>query len=359
MNKRLIIIPLVFLVLATYSQDELGFEVISKESQMKLDAQSLSIGVHVGALTYKGDIQGNGPDSYFSYGEQSFGVSIEKKLGSYYGILVNGLFGKVSKEEKYENTFTNFSSTISHIDANFMLNLDNGKTLISPFVSIGLGVVLFNPKADLYSEGIEHYLWEDGTFRDLDQNSLDAENSTIVFRDYKYETELEGRDMSYSTTSLTLPVWAGLKLKLSRKIDAKIAAAYIHTFTDNIDNINAGGNDKLFYGAFGISYNLVKTNRSDKYRDIDFTSLFNEDSDKDGVKDNVDFCPGTPDSVKVDQKGCALDADKDGVPDYVDKESNTPKNTSVDKQGVTIVKKEVKTNNNVEVVRKKFNSNKD
>jgi len=42
------------------------------------------------------------------------------------------------------------------------------------------------------------------------------------------------------------------------------------------------------------------------------------DQDKDGVTDDKDECPDTPQGVQVDEKGCPLDRDKDGIPDYQD-----------------------------------------
>lgn len=58
-----------------------------------------------------------------------------------------------------------------------------------------------------------------------------------------------------------------------------------------------------------------------------------KDSDKDGVFDNKDKCPDTPQGVKVDATGCPLDGDKDGVPDYLDKCLETPAGMPVDKDG--------------------------
>jgi outer membrane protein OmpA-like peptidoglycan-associated protein len=59
------------------------------------------------------------------------------------------------------------------------------------------------------------------------------------------------------------------------------------------------------------------------------------DTDKDGVIDRWDKCPGTPLGVKVDKHGCPLDSDGDGVPDYLDKCPNTPKEAfgKVDEHG--------------------------
>lgn len=48
------------------------------------------------------------------------------------------------------------------------------------------------------------------------------------------------------------------------------------------------------------------------------------DSDKDGVLDHWDMCPGTPKGVRVDTLGCPIDSDGDGVPDYMDDCVETP-----------------------------------
>lgn len=62
------------------------------------------------------------------------------------------------------------------------------------------------------------------------------------------------------------------------------------------------------------------------------------DSDGDGVFDNMDQCPETPNGVAVDSTGCPLDSDRDGVPDYLDQCPDTPEGDSVDKKGCTLEK---------------------
>ncbi len=63
------------------------------------------------------------------------------------------------------------------------------------------------------------------------------------------------------------------------------------------------------------------------------TSKIFRDSDGDGVPNDIDECPGTPEGVKVDSRGCPLDSDGDGVPDYLDKCPGTPKGLEVDCDG--------------------------
>ena len=58
-----------------------------------------------------------------------------------------------------------------------------------------------------------------------------------------------------------------------------------------------------------------------------------KDSDGDGVYDDADQCPDTPDGAAVDSKGCPLDSDGDGVFDYMDQCPDTPAGAAVDSKG--------------------------
>jgi outer membrane protein OmpA-like peptidoglycan-associated protein len=64
------------------------------------------------------------------------------------------------------------------------------------------------------------------------------------------------------------------------------------------------------------------------------------DSDRDGVKNSVDACPGTPAGEAVDARGCSLpkDADRDGVTDNLDRCPSTPAGTRVDAAGCPLPK---------------------
>ena len=62
-----------------------------------------------------------------------------------------------------------------------------------------------------------------------------------------------------------------------------------------------------------------------------------EDSDGDGIPDEMDNCSDTPEGVAVGEWGCPLDSDSDGVPDYVDVCSDTPAGEPVDELGCPVV----------------------
>lgn len=62
-------------------------------------------------------------------------------------------------------------------------------------------------------------------------------------------------------------------------------------------------------------------------------ALLEPDTDRDGVADRRDRCPGTPQGVRVDDRGCPLDSDGDGVFDDRDSCPGTPAGTVVDEHG--------------------------
>ena len=60
------------------------------------------------------------------------------------------------------------------------------------------------------------------------------------------------------------------------------------------------------------------------------------DADGDGVADDYDTCPDTPEGATVDMNGCAdsqKDTDSDGVTDDIDECANTPSGAAVDSKG--------------------------
>lgn len=314
------------------------------QEEKKTNAPKIpSIGIHGGTLSYIGSIKGNAGSNIFTYWKPAYGFYIEKKFGSIFGVSMNGMFGKVSKSQLDETMFINFESDIMNFDLNLLLDFDNGKiinesSLFSPFFSIGVGYLTFDPYGDLHNNGVKYNHWSDGTLRDLPETELGADTaSSLMVRNYEYETKLTDSLNDYARNTITIPIRLGLKFKMSPNISARISAAYILTFTEYIDNYATGSNDNLFYTSFGLQYNFVKKDeKDDKYKNFDFSEVDNMDSDGDGIIDTKDECQNTPKGVEIDNKGCAIDTDGDGVADYLDKEVNTPEGTTVNAEGVTL-----------------------
>jgi outer membrane protein OmpA-like peptidoglycan-associated protein len=92
-------------------------------------------------------------------------------------------------------------------------------------------------------------------------------------------------------------------------------------YISGVDEVFVGSADEsaLLYGArAGLSLLL---NNAPK------------DTDKDGVPDKTDTCPGTPMGVTVDEAGCPIDSDRDGVADYMDRCPNTAAGVRVNAEG--------------------------
>ena len=72
------------------------------------------------------------------------------------------------------------------------------------------------------------------------------------------------------------------------------------------------------------------------------------DDDNDGIANDLDSCPSTPQNITVNEVGCP-DSDSDGVFDNLDNCSNTPEGTAVDSLGCETVEQliEVAFNNDI------------
>ncbi len=111
----------------------------------------------------------------------------------------------------------------------------------------------------------------------------------------------------------------GLRLAPSGMVNIRLEGTV--DYVSGVDELFVGAADEsaLIYGArAGLS--LMLNNRP-------------KDSDKDGVPDKDDTCPGTPMGVTVDEAGCPIDSDKDGVADYMDRCPNTAAGVRVNAEG--------------------------
>ncbi|MCX6295716.1 MAG: outer membrane beta-barrel protein [Bacteroidetes bacterium] len=334
-NKKLLLTVLLFSTIT----------VIHAQNTAKTK-QLPSVAIGAGILSFNGDI-GNGVNlSSFSRIRVGYHLTIEERIGKYLGVSVNGLYGKLSDSERGLDRNLNFESKIMQGDLNLVLHFDNDlifsrTSVFAPYMYAGIGYLKFDPYGDLTNKNnVKYNYWSDGTIHDMAQSDPLASTSTLIQRDYTYETKLTDSS-NYSRSSLALPLGIGFNLKVLRNLSVNMGATYYLTFTDWIDNFKSGSNDKYIYANVSIQYNFGKEeDESDAiYRSVDFSALDKMDTDEDGVSDGEDRCPGTPKGVKVTGHGCPEDNDEDGVPDYKDKELMTKRNAIVDEKGVTITDK--------------------
>lgn len=301
-----------------------------------------SISIGAGITGFVGDYGGSNL-TQFARQRTSINAAIEQRLGKTFGISANFLWGGLSANERQINNPQNFGTQIMNGDIRLMIYWDNDwllrkKSKFAPYMYGGVGFATFNPKTDLKdANGNNYYYWTDGTVRNQVQSQLTLGTAQQIRRDYNYETEIDSP--GYKKNSLTIPVGLGLRYKFSGLVDAFVQGTYFFTLTDDMDARRSGGNDAFMNLTVGVQIRLgrgPKDPNKAKYKDVDFKTLDNADSDGDGVKDRNDDCPNTPSGVKVNGKGCPDDNgdnDKDGVPNYADKEPATPAGAVVDSDG--------------------------
>lgn len=144
----------------------------------------------------------------------------------------------------------------------------------------------------------------------------------------------------------------GIQFKLGSRVSLQIEDKVTWSGLDYIDGVKldptpgAGlspDKDIINHVSVGLGFNLGNKNNTvaplwwvnplnhvyeelASPRHMQLPDVVLADSDGDGVTDQFDKCPDTPNGVAVDTKGCPLDSDGDGVPDYKDKEIITPTN---------------------------------
>ena len=329
MRKQLLI-ALFFSVLVCNAQKTI--EEVEKEI--------LTIGTGPQINSFFGDIGSHSVGKIFTNARPCLSLDIEKRISDLLGLQVMFVKGKLSENIRSNIVADNlnFESSFSKLSTNLILNSDhylNIKSNISPYLSVGAGLFIFDSYTDLLdANNISYNYWSDGTIRDLAESDTNAANASIINRDYDYETSLENDSINYNSISFLAPVSVGIKWKINPYLQGRVYGTYNHLFTDWIDNISFGNND--YYLSFGFTMNYVIHKlhfEKNEEIDLDIETFNRSDEDNDGIIDIVDECPHTPKSIKVDLMGCPIDTDKDGVPDHIDKEPNSTNYKYVDEMG--------------------------
>lgn len=319
------------------------------------------IGLGSGVFNFYGDVKNNYINPVLGDYGYKFNVSSFLDQKRYYTLNLYFLYGKISGNER---SFTdlarnlNFKTDLVNFGASLEYNFDHvfrKNKYIKPFLSAGIENIQFTPKGDLLDQnGNAYHYWSDGTIRNIPEINDDIALSTILHRDYKYETDLRKREEtlhglgSYSQNTFAIPLDAGLNFKISDRIFLKMGTSFHLTFTDFLDNVSSKGtsvkgkkgNDFFTYNYFTLHFDLFSEPETvileKMFAEFEFDEVMLDDEDGDYILDSVDDCPGTPFGIAVDSTGCPLDGDNDGIPDYLDKENFSAPGAWVDENGVTI-----------------------
>ncbi|MGH1519433.1 OmpA family protein [Chryseobacterium sp. JK1] len=190
---------------------------------------------------------------------------------------------------------------------------------------------------------------------------------TIAYR--AYQKDYKGQNLMtevkpFQLGSMFMQAGAGLKFKVSRRIDIEGRLMYVVTGDDEFDGggdaysaINRRSeqvSDNFFNATLGVSLKLGKNESHlmwhDPLQEIyykldilanktpDIEVCQKGDADNDGVCDDWDRQLNTPAGARVDGAGVALDTDLDGVIDLYDKCVTVP--GPVENNGCPIAKKD-------------------
>lgn len=114
---------------------------------------------------------------------------------------------------------------------------------------------------------------------------------------------------------------------------------YAHFLQEKLVNDGVDVNSTFVEYRSGLENDYLETScEAREYNNRVMLSIYlayqaPKDSDGDGVFDEADRCPNTPEGLSVDTQGCPLDSDGDGVYDYEDQCPNTPQGVDVDAKG--------------------------
>jgi len=291
---RLFIASLVLCSVHAFAQDEYP------EDEPKAAFQPmLSFGT--GSYLFKGDIVG--PKKNLLMGNQGYHFGAKMNLSS--NLDLTFLIGNGKLNETNHMETTSFSSEVKTAGLGLRYNFNNisQNSKLNPFLTIG--------------------------------------GELLNFKTESQKTE----------TAIAIPMGIGVMFDVSERIGLDMGLRYHYTLTDMIDGVEEGGSDNLLVTTFTIHYDLFTPKPrkpkpfSDQsfYAEVNFQSLDVEDSDGDLVADIDDYCPETPEGVKVDANGCPIDDDKDGIPNYIDEEANTPRGAIVNEKGAKLTDEQSKS----------------
>ncbi len=278
--------------------------------------RSWSVGANAGVSAPVVFIGGaNDFDSWES--NLGYGISLRKQFSHMFGIEGNIFRGRLSASNKNVTdgvptprsfeTDIQYSADLRGVFNLASMNFLHRENAVNFFVTIGYGLIAFNPKV----------VQDDGKILN-----------------YKSVKEARG-EKSYIKQGY-VPVGAGAKFRISDRLSFKLAYTMNFIDGDNLDGVKDKiSKDKFSYASAGIEFSIGSISKPNLdwvnpiaivYDELKDPTLRQEiealkkrvgnveksiedlkkDSDGDGVADLFDKCPDTPAGTAVDGSGCPL-----------------------------------------------------
>jgi hypothetical protein len=264
------------------------------------------------------------------------------------------------------------------LNVDFMFNTNNisfhkARTGLSFYGFIGIGAFAFNTHMNALDQSHNTYRFQEmvGDIPQIHENRREIRDRLQSGMDDSYETDAENerdrrRPSIFGNKQLDFGFSGGLgaQFKISRNLNFSIEDRITFPHDEDLldgqrwaeqvygNPVFTQDNDMVNYFSLGLNFNVGNPRRSveplywlnpldyvygevstPRHMKLPDPSL--PDADMDGVTDQFDQCPGTPEGVPVDVNGCPMDTDGDGVPDFRDKQLITPTECQpVDEDGI-------------------------
>jgi OmpA-OmpF porin, OOP family len=279
-----------------------------------------SIGVHGGVLMPVVAIGGSNDFNKWD-ANLGYGLNIRKQLGHSFGLELNGTRGKLSgNNEGISNpAVKDFETQLQYaVDLRGVVNVGSidflrRENAVGFFLTAGAGYMAYAPKITL------------------------ANGSQIDWKGKATGPADDKHDAKDYVKGFYIPVGAGVKFKVSERVNFNLGYTMNFVDADNLDGVYAKGQtkDKFSYGYAGLEFSLGSSAKpslewtnplATMYDELKDPTLRQEvealknrvsaveksvedlkkDTDGDGVADQFDKCPGTPAGTAVDGSGCPL-----------------------------------------------------
>jgi outer membrane protein OmpA-like peptidoglycan-associated protein len=336
------------------------------------------VGIKGGLFTVFGDV----PSTFPTFGG---GIHVRKALG--YVVSLRGEFmygvGKglnwkrrsagISQpfedagygQPGFESIFDNYKTTMKDLNLSALFSLNNinfhkAKSNWNAYVLAGLGASWYKTKVNAVGDNGQLYDFSTITINNNYKERKETRNQLKDLMDDSYESDAETdgdarSKLGSNTLKPNAHVGAGFTFRLSPKVNLAVEDRVTFIKDDLVDGqryqnfrsssgqpyggVLTSNNDTYNYFTVGLNLNLGKNAVEPLYWLNPLDYAYNElnapkhmklpkpildDADGDGVTDQFDLEPNTPQGAPVDSHGVSKDTDGDGVPDFKDKELITP-----------------------------------
>lgn len=272
--------------------------------------------------------------------------------------LVGSKTGQQTSE--FDPVFYNYKTVINEAALEGVFTLNNirfhkNKTGLVIYGIAGIGGMTYDTKVDALDGNGNPYNYSSIANANIYKDRKSVRKALKKLQDGVYETQAENQGdrrpkLFGNTFKPIVTAGFGLAYKISKRFNIGLEEKLSWTNDDLLDGqrwqetpvgdaVHTRDFDSYHYTSLRLNYNIgaksveplwwvnpldYSYNELNRPQHILFPKPVLPDADGDGITDQFDNEPNTPQGCPVDAHGVSLDTDGDGVPDCKDKEKITP-----------------------------------